>query len=106
MAEDINSVGEYGDSKIAAIASLSGMTLVTNNGKDFIFDKSTKTKNDKIRKHISEVNANHEYASDATVVSAEELVAGIFSLPQKQSGFEIVTQDSEREAFERELLLS
>ena len=40
MAEDINSVGVYGDSLIMAECAIAGLNLITFNEKDFIYDLS------------------------------------------------------------------
>lgn len=106
MAEDINSVGIFGDSKIAAIANIAGMILVTNNGKDFIFDKSIKTNNENIRNHIDGVNASHDFTTDARVYSAEEFITGLYSVPEKQSNFTLTERESKKMAFDYEIEIS
>lgn len=106
MGVDRNSLGDWGDSKIAAIASLTGMLLVTNNGKDFIFDKSVGKDNTYIRNHISAANENNRFATDSTVVTAEELIAGIYTLATRSSGLNLVEQESNRDGFESEILIS
>lgn len=106
MAEDINSVGIFGDSKIAAIANIAGMILVTNNGKDFIFDKSIKTNNENIRNHIDGVNASLDFTTDARVYSAEEFITGLYSVPEKQSSFTLTERESKKQAFDAEIEIS
>ena len=77
MSKDINSLGEWGDSKIAAVSNLAGINLVTLNGQDFIFDKNEKKKNDYIRQHIFYRNEQFsDFTSDALVYSVSEIIEG------------------------------
>ena len=59
MQNDVNSLGEFGDSIIMAQAAVSGLILVTFNGKDFIFYDVRN--NCAIREHIKEVNTAEPY---------------------------------------------
>lgn len=104
MDKDINSLDEFGDSKIMAMASLSGIPLVTFNGKDFIKDTSIKeheeekkgnerkrikaTRNNKIRKYIASVNSKHDDVTDAYAYSVEEVLEGNFHKPEKECQIE------------------
>lgn len=85
MDVDLNAADEYGDSKIAAFANLTGMILITFNGKDFIFDKGSKFGNDKIRTHLKNVNSKYDFTTDASVYSPRELVEGKVIEPKKKS---------------------
>ena len=105
MGEDKNSLGDWGDSKIAAIASLTGMLLVTNNGKDFIFDKSIGKDNTNIRNHINASNNHNRFATDSTIVTAEQLIADIFTLATRSSGLNLVEQESEQNGFDNEIII-
>ena len=82
MDEDINSVGDYGDSKIAAIANLSGMTLITQNGKDFIFDKSVGRNNENIKNHLKNENKKYHYTTNATVYLPEDILSESYNPPE------------------------
>lgn len=86
MSKDINSLGDWGDSKIAAVSNLSGINLVTSNGKDFIFDKRLSKKNENIRNHINYRNQKFsEFTSNATVYSVKEINDGKFEPVTRQS---------------------
>ena len=86
MAQDINSLGQYGDSIIAATSLFTGYVLITQNSKDFIEDKGIKTRNDKIRQHIQKVSDTHSsYLSDALPHSLRELLNGEIRWPSRQS---------------------
>jgi len=85
MSEDINSVDDFGDSKIAAFSNLSGMILITLNGKDFIFDKGGKRGNDNIRRHLNYTNSKYDFTTDASVYSTTELLTGKIKEPQMES---------------------
>lgn len=82
------------------------MILVTNNGKDFIFDKSLKTNNENIRNHIDGVNASHDFTTDARVYSAEEFITGLYTVPEKQSSFTLTERESKKMAFDYEIEIS
>lgn len=71
MAQDINSVHQYGDSTIAAMSLLIGYVLITQNGKDFIGDK--KDEEFKIREHIKKYS---DQLSGALPYSVRELLEG------------------------------
>lgn len=81
MAEDINSLGEYGDSLIMAGASMSGIILLTQNEKDFINDKGIKPKNDYIRKNTAEINSIVPYATNALCYTVDEFLNGEYVEP-------------------------
>lgn len=87
MEDDINAMGDYGDSKIMAEANLSGIILITENAKDFIKDDFGGV-NQRKRKHIKRVNIiNKQYTTDACAYSLEEFLAGRFTEPQIESKF-------------------
>ncbi|MBQ8425698.1 MAG: hypothetical protein IJX17_06725 [Clostridia bacterium] len=85
MDADVNSLDEFGDSKIAAFSNLTGMILITLNGKDFIFDKGYRWGNDNIRKHLQYTNSKYDFTTDASVYSPKELLEGKVNTPQIQS---------------------
>lgn len=91
MAQDTNSIGIFGDSRIMAEACLAGLVLVTANTKDFIYDKSRKGENERIRKHIAKVNAlkGQDLTTDALPYTVEEFVTGQFELPKIPSQLEV-----------------
>lgn len=84
MGNDKNILGDYGDSKIAAFASMAGMTFVTINGKDFIFDLDKNYKNEDIRNHINEINKICQYATDAQAISIDEFLENNYKRPTIQ----------------------
>ena len=81
MAEDINALGEYGDSLIMAGASMSGIILLTQNDKDFIRDKAFKQENDYIRQNTAVINSQVPYATDALCYSVDEFLSGEYTQP-------------------------
>lgn len=85
MEEDKNTLGDFGDSKIAALANMAGMTLVTINGKDFIYNKDKQEKNEDIRNHINAVNKICPYSTDAQVISIDEFLDGNYKRPSKNN---------------------
>ena len=87
MKNDKNELDVFGDSLIMATASVSGKTLVTLNGKDFIFDKSSDLiENEKIREHVLRVNnLNPEITADVVACSADEYVQGQYLKPTRVS---------------------
>ncbi|MBQ3494345.1 MAG: hypothetical protein IJA69_02910 [Clostridia bacterium] len=86
MADDINSLGEYGDSSIIAESNLAGINFLTQNDKDFIVDKGYIGKNDKIRQHLASVNESYEpLTTDAVAYTTEEYLNGENRCPSKQS---------------------
>lgn len=86
MANDQNSLGEYGDSCIMAEANLAGMMLITLNEKDFIIDKAFERGNEKLRKHIGGINEMFpEYTTDALPYSPKEFCEGKYNVPTKKS---------------------
>ena len=87
MKNDKNELDVFGDSLIMATASVSGKTLVTLNGKDFIFDKSSDLiENEKIREHVLRVNnLNPEITADVVACSADEYVKGQYLKPTRVS---------------------
>lgn len=86
MSKDINSLNDWGDSKIIAMANLAGINLVTNNGKDFIFDKSIPRKNENIRNHIAYRNEKFsDFASSAKPYSPSEIIEGRYEKVVKPS---------------------
>ncbi len=107
MSRSKNSLGEFGDSLIMAGASLSGMILVTQNEKDFIYDKSRRTKqnskktdkntpisqkNDYIRQNIACINEENDCSSNALCYTVEDFLAGKYTLPTKfSSKYELVS---------------
>ncbi len=100
-----NALGTFGDSKIMAISSLSGIPLVTINCKDFIFEKSKlkydaknsnvgseKAYKDSItfikynenkRSHIAYRNSINPYTTDALAYSLDEIHEGNFKTPSE-----------------------
>jgi len=94
MAPDTNSIGVFGDSRIMAEACISGLVLVTANVKDFIYDKSRKGENERIRKHIQNVNAiksqEDSLATDALPYTVEEFVKSEYTLPKIPSQLEVI----------------
>lgn len=87
MKNDKNELDVFGDSLIMATASVSGKTLVTLNGKDFIFDKSSDLiENEKIREHVLNVNnLNPEITVDVVACSADEYVKDQYLKPTRVS---------------------
>lgn len=85
MGKDINTLGDYGDSKIAAFASMSGMTFVTINGKDFVFNKDRGYDNEEIRNRINRINKTCPYATDAQPITVEEFLSGDYKRPTKSN---------------------
>lgn len=87
MKNDKNELDVFGDSLIMATASVSGKTLVTLNGKDFIFDKSSDLiENEKIREHVLRVNnLNPEITADVVACSADEYVKDQYLKPTRVS---------------------
>lgn len=81
MAEDINALGEYGDSLIMAGASMSGIILLTQNDKDFIRDKAFKQENDYIRQNTDAINSVVSFATDALCYSVDEFLSGKYTHP-------------------------
>ena len=106
MSKDINSVGDWGDSKIAAVSNIAGINLVTLNGKDFIFDERVKTKNDMIRQHINYRNEQFsDFTTDAQVYSVNEIVEGkALPVTKENKTIKAVPVKTAKEAYFAEVL--
>ena len=102
MDNDINSVNEYGDSKIAAFSNLVGIDLVTHNAKDFIVDKSHGKNNCYIKNHLQNVNKSFEGATDATVYTAVDFVSKKIPEPTIASKLKIGSQSKANSSFYEE----
>ena len=90
MAQDINSVHQYGDSTIAALSLLIGYVLITQNGKDFIGDK--KDLDFKIREHIKKYA---DQLSGALPYTVRELLEGKVDFKTRlPEGVSLVTVDA------------
>ena len=85
MANDINSNGVYGDSLIMAGANMSGMILLTQNVKDFIWAKKISKNNDFIRQNVFNVSQNNDYSTDALAYSVDEFLSENYNVPSKQN---------------------
>ena len=98
MAPDINSLGFYGDSTMAAEASITGKILVTLNKKDFIYDKSIKQYNDYIRRHIAYVEKKYApYTTDALPYSPAEVLSGKIARPSRKPYYQIEINDHKKQ---------
>ena len=88
MANDLNSLGEYGDSTIMAEAMLFGKNLITENAKDFISDNSA------IRDFVRTLNTDIiKHVSNALPYSVSEFLNGEAANVTKQTSF-ITLQDN------------
>lgn len=110
MKNDINANGVYGDSLIMAESNLAGISLVTINEKDFIFDENldnTKTgiRNEARREHIDAVNQRlAPTTSDALPISLHELINNDHAEPNRQSeDFALVYAINKNEKFKEEV---
>lgn len=89
MSEDINSVNDFGDSKIAAFSNLSGMVLVTHNAKDFIFDKGIGKHNTNKLNHLMSVNKNYFGTTDAKIYTTFDILNGDYEKPKIMPGYKL-----------------
>ena len=94
MGEDINSVGKYGDSSQPQIAAGLGMIFLTQNDKDFIFNKNNGKNNEEIRNHINYVNEQFGIDNGASVYSTREFLDGKYKVPSGKTFFKATVKDS------------
>lgn len=105
MGQDVNSVGEFGDSKIMAFTNLTGMVLVTHNAKDFIFDKGVGKNNTCILNHITRVNKKYFGTTDAKAYTTFDILKENYEKPAKAPGYKIQKQQTKNLNFEEELAM-